>query len=333
MAPVSVAERVRSRISFAVAPDGTRVARLIRVGDGPLTVQTWTFAGSTVERRTLRTRPGGTTSTRPLCMADGRVLFTRPGPGHHRVVLAEPTADGLVERPLVTIDCAAVRLLALAGRRAFAVGRTAGGRTLIWRIVARAPGLELVADLPGPLRGGHPLDTGGSVVGFNQQHKGSVRPVAVDLRTGAAEPVAGTVSGQRLLLSAPRSGLLLLAGTVGGIPRLGHASEHVAPRFPDVLDALDGVVAPLAVDPLGEHVALRVDRGARSHLVLYTPRGERVRAIDTPPGIIHTACGWGPDGLRFPFSAPHQPGGIATVDPTTGTWEWIRSTGYAAPRP
>jgi dipeptidyl aminopeptidase/acylaminoacyl peptidase len=54
--------------------------------------------------------------------------------------------------------------------------------------------------------------------------------------------------------------------------------------------------------------------------MVYEPFAERVRRVDTPAGVIHTVSGWGRAGLRFPFTAPAVPGGIATVDPDTGAW-------------
>jgi pimeloyl-ACP methyl ester carboxylesterase len=322
----------RTRISFSFAADGAHAACLTGAGGAPLAVETWTFTGSGVDRRTLPTRHGETTWAQLLCRTDGRVLFTRPGRGQHRLALAEPAptghpagqADGLTERELTTVDSAGLRLIPTVGPGllALAVGHTAADRCVLWRVLDRQPWLEHMAELPGTLAGGCRLDVTGTLIGFNHHHDGAVRPVVLDSRTGVFAPLPGTEPGQHLLLGAPRSGTVLLAGASGGELRLGYArtdGTH-APRFPDVLDTVEGAVAPMAADPSGEHFALRVDRGARSRLVVYTPTRERIRHIDTPPGVISTMSGWGTDGLRFPFSAPTQPGGIATVDPATGRW-------------
>ncbi|WP_169948941.1 S9 family peptidase [Microbispora sp. H11081] len=332
-AAVPAAARARTRISFSFAHDGSHAACLTGGGGSPLALELWSFTASAADRRILATRHGETTWTQLLCRADGRVLFTRPGRGHHNVVLAEPTATGLVERTLVTIDRPAVRLVATPDRRALAlaIGRGETGSSVIWRILDREPWLEQVAELAGTLSGPCPLDRSGALLGLNQQRDGAlVRPVAVDLEAGRVRPVPGTTPGQHVLLAAPRSGLLLLAEKAGEGFRLGHtfAGDPAQPRFPDVLDAIEGSVAPMAVDPTGEHVALRVNRGARSHLMIYTPRLDRVRTIPTPPGVVQSLAAWGMDGLRFPFSSPTRPSGVATVDTTTGEWSLVADEGH-----
>ncbi|MEV0589878.1 alpha/beta hydrolase family protein [Nonomuraea cavernae] len=304
-----------NRISFSFAADGSHAACLTRQGDGPLRVERWSFSGRTPLRETL----SGEQSiwTQLLTLTDGRILFTRPGRDHNRLMLAE---DGLAERTLLTVACPAVRLIASPDPRLLAVAvGTAGERSTIWRVPGDGSSLETVAELPGVLTGGHPLDTGGAL-GFNQRLGDTVRPVVVDLHSGGVMPLPGTSPGQHLLLSAPSSGRQILAGTVGQRLRLGHADAGSL-SFPGVLDTIDGSVAPMAADPTGEDVALRVNRGACSQLMVYTPRMERIRQVPIPPGVIGHGCAWGAQGLRFPFSAPAQPGGIATVDPATGRWD------------
>ncbi|MFG1942823.1 alpha/beta hydrolase family protein [Nonomuraea sp. NPDC048826] len=308
---------ILTRISFSFAADGRHAACLARQDDGPLRVERWSFTGPAPRRATLD--GGRSIWTQLLTLTDGRILFTRPGAGHNRLVLAEPAADGLAERTLLTIDCPSVRLIASPDSRALALAvGTADERSAIWRIPGDGSAPERTAELPGLLTGGHPLAGGG--LGFNQRLDGMVRPIALDPRTGAVTPLPGTAPGQHLLLSAPGTGRLILAGTAGQRLRLGHA-EAGQPRFPGVLDEIDGSVAPMAADPTGEDVALRVNHGARSRLMVYTPRRERIREIPIPPGVIGHACAWGARGLRFPFSSPSRPGGIATVDPATGRWE------------
>ncbi|MEO3859141.1 prolyl oligopeptidase family serine peptidase [Acrocarpospora sp. B8E8] len=299
-----------ARISFAFAGDASHAACLTGGDDGRLNVESWRFTPSGAERRVLPTSQGESTWTQLLCRPDGGVVLTRPGPGFHRLVLATPSG----ERPLATIPSPAVRLVASPGEQelALAFARTGDGDTAIWRVLDGD--LEKVAELPGVVTGGHRL--GAHLLGLTHHHGDAPTPIELDLRSGSFQPIAGTSPGQHLLLSGRR---LLLVGTVDGRLRLGHALPGEPPAFPGVLDTIEGLVAPMAVSI--EDFALRVDRGTRSHLVVYTPGEERIRPVATPPGIIHNVSAWGPGGLRFPFSAPAQPGGIATVDPATGSWE------------
>src|SRR5690349_5775930 len=95
---------VPSRISFAFSRNGAHASCLVSVGGAALTVEPWTFTGAGVVRRTVPSGHGETTWTQLLSLDDGRVLFTRPGRGHHRLVLAEPTGSGLTERPVARIE-------------------------------------------------------------------------------------------------------------------------------------------------------------------------------------------------------------------------------------
>jgi pimeloyl-ACP methyl ester carboxylesterase len=268
-------------------------------------------------RRLLPTHDGESVHNQVHCIPGGRILLLRPGAGTNRLVLVEPTTTGLVEQTLVTVEGSGLRLIGNPdpGTLAIAIGPTDYGRSAVWRVLPASPWLECVAQLPGMLLGGNWLDGVGRRLGVNQRNEGASKPIEVDLRDGSARPIAGTSPGQHLVLSAPSSGLLLLAGPVEGALRLGHglADGSRPPRFPDGLQAIKGVATPIAVDPSGEHVALRMDRGARSHLLIYTPRLERVREVDVPAGIMGGTGNWSVCGLRFPLSTPTQPGGIATV--------------------
>lgn len=193
--------------------------------------------------------------------------------------------------------------------------------------------------MPGTLSGGCRLDETGRL-GFNQSHAGTSRPVVLDVAAGTAEPLPGTSPGQHLLLSGPRAGLFLIAEHVDGDLRLGHGrfGERRPLCFPGGLNAVEGGVMPMAAAPSGEHVALRVDRGARSHLLVYTPPRELIREIEIPPGVIHGTGHWSEHGLRFPFSGPTRPTAIATIsgdgaapNATPSRWEFTDDDDPADP--
>jgi dipeptidyl aminopeptidase/acylaminoacyl peptidase len=154
----------------------------------------------------------------------------------------------------------------------------------------------------------------------NQLIDGEVTPVAVHLRLGTAEPIGELTRGQHVLLTGPRSGLLVVAGSARGVLKLGHtrAGSGRPPHFPELLDAVEGSAVPIAVSQDGERVALRVDRRTRSHLYIYEPGKEEIHEIPIPAGVIAGAGRWTDRGLRFPFSMPTRPTNIATVDPDGG---------------
>ena len=89
-----------------------------------------------------------------------------------------------------------------------------------------------------------------------------------------------------------------------------------------------------AVSPGGGLVALQVQRGARTHLLLHRPARDDITEIDIPPGVIGGIGAWSSTGLRFPYSSPLCPSAVATVTgthlPEKHTW---RLAGAAAPTP
>jgi pimeloyl-ACP methyl ester carboxylesterase len=306
-----------SRISFSFSADGVHAACLSRNDKSPLALEWWSVRGAAAERLLLSTRRGETTFTQACCLRDGRILLTRPGPGVHRLALLTPGRGALAEQALTVVACPGLRLVDSPRQDApaVAIGNLGDGRSVIWRIRPGQPCLEPAAEVPGALGRGCWLDADGGQLGVNQHTGGTTRPVVVNLDDGTTQPLPGTSPGQHLLLASPRSGLLLLAGPAGDGLRLGHAiaDGHAPVRFPGHLDAVAGSVAPMAIDPSGEHVALQVDRGARSHLMIYTPADERVREAEIPAGVIHGGGRWSAHGLRFAFSSPARPAGIATV--------------------
>jgi len=312
-----------ARISFSLATAGTHAACLASDGGSPLALERWLFAGPAVKRLRLPTDRDESTYAQVLCVSDGRVLITRPDADAHKIVLVAPEAAGLAERSSVTIEYKAVRLIDTPDPEtlALAVGHDLGGHTKIWRLRAQADDLyvEPAAEFDGTIGTHCWLDTTGHRIAFNHRENGPFRPTELDLRSGTLRPVPGTSSGQHLLLSSPRGRVLLLAEPAEGQFRLSHMKidSHEPARFATAADHIDGTAAPIAMSPSGEHVAIRVDRGARSHLLIYTLRQDRVREVEIPPGVIHGPAIWSRHGLRFTFSTPTQPTAIATVtDPT-----------------
>ncbi|WP_371674773.1 prolyl oligopeptidase family serine peptidase (plasmid) [Streptomyces sp. NBC_00289] len=84
---------------------------------------------------------------------------------------------------------------------------------------------------------------------------------------------------------------------------------------------MEGIATPLAVDPIGRRIALKVDHGAASQLLVYRNDGDGADLVDTPPGILHSIARWSDHGLHLVHSSPAQRADIATVTFTpTPTW-------------
>ena len=319
--PLDTGPLVRERFSFD--PDGRYAACLAGDGGSGLAVEMWTFIHRE-SRRILPTLGGETLRTQPVPTGDGRVLLLRNGSGLHHLVLLEPDADGARERAVACLEAPGVRLIPSPdpGTLALAVASHVD-RTTVWRIPATHPQLERLLEVPGSFGGGLWLDGAGRVLGVNRRVHDRVVPAFADLHRGSLSvlPTVSASSNDHLLLSSPRSGRTLVASDAAGELRLGlGVLDGSAPvRFPAALNRLAGTAEPLAFDPAGQQVALKVNRGARSDLLVYEAGADRIREVAIPAGTIRGVGSWGWSGLRFPFSAPDQPTGLGTVD-GIGSW-------------
>ncbi len=326
--PLDTGPLVRERFSFD--PDGRYAACLAGDGGSGLAVEMWTFIHRE-SRRILPTLGGETLRTQPVPTGDGRVLLLRNGSGLHHLVLLEPDADGARERAVACLEAPGVRLIPSPdpGTLALAVASHVD-RTTVWRIPATHPQLERLLEVPGSFGGGLWLDGAGRVLGVNRRVHDRVVPAFADLHRGSLSvlPTVSASSNDHLLLSSPRSGRTLVASDAAGELRLGlGVLDGSAPvRFPAALNRLAGTAEPLAFDPAGQQVALKVNRGARSDLLVYEAGADRIREVAIPAGTIRGVGSWGWSGLRFPFSAPDQPTGLGTVD-GIGSWSVAGPTG------
>ncbi len=207
------------------------------------------------------------------------------------------------------------------GTLALAVETAHDGRTRVWRVRSAPLRLSDPVTLPGRVTALLPLDGTGCRYATDLEGPEGLRPAALDLRDGTWRALPSPPEGRihRLLLSAPASGLLLTASDPGdGRLRIARATLGHRPRldFPDRLNSLDGAVLPLAADPAGERVALRVSRGAQARLFLYDVAADRPRHAELPPGAFHPVAGWSEGGLRVVYAAPDRPADLVGVPDT-----------------
>lgn len=332
---------VRSDTRFSA--DGSLAACLATGRTGPH-AEVWDFTAAVPLPHLLST-PDGERGRTQLVPVPGRAaLLVRHRPDRHDLVRLGPGPTGTLEQPLRTLDTSGLRLVAVPGAPALALGWDTPERTTVWRVLDRAPWLERVCAVPGRLLGGVPLDRHGRTLAFTLRDETDTA-VVLDLVDAAVRPLLPHHRGSsHALLADPRSGLVVLAlgddsdgdddsddsgDDSGG---LGGDGERSGRRFayhrlragttdvPDVLHAIEGPVRPLAVAPGGGCVALQVRRGARTHLLLHAVAADRLTEVTLPTGMIGEVGAWSATGLRFPYSSPTCPSAIATVTGSTGRW-------------
>jgi dipeptidyl aminopeptidase/acylaminoacyl peptidase len=298
------------RLSFRFSARADHAACLVADGHSELSVEGWAFDGGRARHRRLRTAAGETVRTQPLPTEDGRVVLVRNGRGRHEVAVAHAEH----ETGLGTLECQALRAVPSRDPDTlawlFAVYPTGDSR--IYRVDAAEQRLEPVLRVPGRLVGEGALNDDGGLLAANQVLPTRRRIVALDLRAGTVEPVGPP--GHGLLLTNPaRAELLVAAPTPDGIT-VGWAAAGGEVRPSSALPGIAGAVLPLAVDPAGERLAVRVTDGARSRLYIVDIDADARREVLLPPGVIK-AAGWSRAGLRLLRSCPARPAEVVTVDP------------------
>ncbi|WP_431045512.1 alpha/beta fold hydrolase [Streptomyces sp. P1-3] len=310
------------RFSFRFDVPGRYAAGLAAGHDGTLCVESWSFGPAGCRSRLLPTVSTETLLTQPVPTGDGRVVVLRNGSPAHELALIEPTDQGALEHRITRLGHPAARLLPSPDPATLAllIITDTGSRSTVWRLTASERRLEPVLEQPGTLGGGLWLDDEGRRLALT--HVRGDRPAAAmaDLARGTVTPLWPT--GGRPLLVGRRSRRILVADQTAAGVRLGVTDVYSSPpRFPAALNAIEGSVSPLAADPSGQRFALKVDRGARSHLAVFDTNSDIVVEHPLPAGVIAGTGAWTGTGLRFLFAAPHRPATVATLG-ESGACAW-----------
>ncbi|MFJ1709640.1 alpha/beta hydrolase family protein [Kitasatospora sp. NPDC088346] len=305
-----------ARVSFRFSLDARSAVCLASGRKGGLVPEYWSFDGPDPARRTLPLTES--VGTQPLPTEDGRLLLLRGGSGRQQILLADPEAGRVIES--IVVEGRGLRLLPTPDpdTAALAVGADGADRSVLYRVAERPLRLEPVAHLPGRIGRTCWLDRTGRLLAAGLRADGGTRTVVVDLATDRHRPLfTSTGPGPGLLLGCPRSGTLLVVGRTPTGPRLGWTTLDGTDliRFPDRLNAVHGTVLPLALDPDGGRVALRVVGGARSRLMVHDLHADRLTAVPLAEGAIHPVAGWGRAGLLVPFSTRQHPPEVAVLSP------------------
>ncbi|RPK65267.1 Prolyl oligopeptidase family protein [Streptomyces sp. ADI96-02] len=340
-------KRRPERLSFRFSERSRYAACLVTAADGGLVPGWWDLDGTGPRYR--EGSSAESTATQVLPTEDGGLLRLRgaAGSGRHLLMLSHPTetadltetadpagTDGAEDAGERTaVEARGLRLVAGGPQDvlALAVETDPHGRTRVWQVRPAPLRLTDPVALPGRVGGLLPLDATGRRYATDLAPDGryrpglgrtdDCRPVVLDLRDRTWHPLASPAGGRvhRLLLSLPGSGALLAAADAGdGRLRIARTSLDGTARldFPEGLNSLDGAVFPLAADPSGERVALRVSRGAQARLFLYDLADDLPRPAELAPGALHSAAGWSEGGLRVVYATPDRPADIVTVPGT-----------------
>ena len=197
--------------------------------------------------------------------------------------------------------------------------------------------------LPAPVNGGVWLDETGDRLAVNLEgESGRSSVYVVDFgaalgssrgpgRGGTPDPPgtfsrlfeASPDSEDRILLSDPSTGRVVVTTDAFGYPAVGVAQPGVAPdiRFIPALDEGDEAGEPCALLPDGRTVVLRHEHGVETHLRLADTETLQVAGpIPLPAGDVGTPVVLDGRRLRFPFSAPDEPWRPASFDLRTGSF-------------
>ncbi|MCK2213719.1 prolyl oligopeptidase family serine peptidase [Actinomadura sp. ATCC 31491] len=318
------------RLNFRFSPGGRYAACLV-AGGSAMRPEVWDLTGAGPRPRAVRTGDGESATSVPLPTDEGDLFLCRSGPYGSRLTFAACQGrDTAEETELMAVRRGGLGLVpGTAGTPALVLELDGDGGTTVWRLPGGATPPERIAEVPHPIGATAWLDERGDRLALGAG--------VLDLALGTVTPL-GLPEGEHLLMAAPRAGVLLTAVPHGSGYRLGVRTpgEPGPARLPERLNAVEGSVTPLALDPGGRFLALSLTRRARSHLLLHDLAADTSSEIELPPGILYPAACWPGDGLRLVHSAGDRPAGVVMIpDPSrprvlaaTGA-PW---SGWAAPR-
>lgn len=309
-----------TRVSFCFSSAGTTAACLAADEQFGWRLEAWSLDGPSPRWWPLSLEQAVTPRDQLVPLDDGRILLCRNRVTSHEISLATRHGDAACEHELKVVESRGLRLLPDPGVQflAVAIATDERGCSSIWRVSAHAPHLQRVGELSGLLLGGVWLDRTGTLLAVDRTEDGGpAKVVAVNLQDGSWTSLLNisSTSNDRLLAYHPDSGLLLASTDASGEDRLGWGRlDGLKPvSFPDTLHRPAEVAQPLGFDPDGHRVLVHFDKGACSRLAVYTPASDHLAHIPIPPGRIRGRATWTDSLVRFPFSAPTQPTGLATT--------------------
>ncbi|MDG4830042.1 prolyl oligopeptidase family serine peptidase [Solwaraspora sp. WMMD1047] len=319
----------QARLNLRFDARGVRAACLGSGSDGGLAVEEWDWSDTRPLVRRLGTGRPVTAACQPLPVGDGRVLVARPDGTRHTLRLLNPGTPDTEETVAVLPNS---RLATLPSHDSDLLAwliATDGGETTVLAVDGADHPLRPVVAVPGRLAGAGWLAPGRRLAA-NHVTGGRSVPVTLDLAAGSVEPLSTPDIG--VLLTCHRAGSALVAGRGPDGIRLGWLDPAATGvRWPAGLAGIRGEVLPLAADPSGRWLALRVTTGARSRLLIHDDRHDTSHPVAAPPAVVRLAA-WGTAGLRVLYSAPDRAAATGTVEPDATGWT-LRPTEPATGEP
>lgn len=304
----AVAAAVPRRLSFQFSADGEHGACVLAGASARPLVEAWSLAGARARSRLMPVDGVPLDGTQLVPCADGRVLTILNGHDGHRVAVLSPhgsqpvgSPPGEALRGLPSRDPAVLAWLLLCH---------GGERTTLYAVEALGLDRRRVSHFEGRVAGPVWWDADGRVLTAAVVAGGERRILRVDTVSGTTDRVGWPVAP---LAVSPHGTVLGSAtgprGTIVG----WLDADGTRLRCPPDLSGLAGSLRPLAFDPTGTRLALRVTEGARSRLLLGDVGTDELREVALPPGVIR-AAGWGRRGLHLVFTTPADPATVVTVD-------------------
>ncbi|MGH3996582.1 MAG: S9 family peptidase, partial [Pseudonocardiaceae bacterium] len=304
------------RSNFSFAPDGQQ-ATCLRIDDHERTLELWSCRSLQAHGRLLRDIPAIAPATQALPLRDGQVLLhpnaTDNPEEKDKVYLLDPRRREVRVRELGTLLALGSYLLPSPSRTELAFIVSYGSdHSTIWCVNTQPAGLTPLLQLPGVAAGGLWLDAEAGLLGLNltEPDRGT-DGVLVDLARGAWTRFfsISKASNDCLVAYSPSSRLLAVSTNARGADRLGlnRLDTRNALHFPDTLNRDGFPRQALTFDETGERLLLHEDAGAISSLLGYTPAGNYLTTLHTPPGTIGPQASWSQGIVRVPFSGPTTP--------------------------
>ncbi|MDQ3150317.1 MAG: alpha/beta fold hydrolase [Actinomycetota bacterium] len=328
-----------SRVNFAFSPDG-RQATCIRVSEGELTLEMWSFAGGRTQPRRVDGDLPLDQGAQTLPLDDGRILLFPNSAEVHELMLLDPRRGSGAVLGLGKVRSLGGYLLPSPNRAqlGFVVSRDDVDRSTIWRVTDSPSGMQPLLELPGVLSGGLWLDHGATRLAANLAQDGHPpNGVLLDLDGEGSWTRFFSVSdasSDRVVAYGPRSRLLVVSTNATGQDGLGWvilgAGEPV--RFPSATNQPGRRLQGLTLDGGGRRLLVHEQYGATSRLAVYTPADDHVEPVNIPMGVAGPEACWSGGVVRLPFCAPTHPPTVLSLSPGRGHGWWLADTGEACER-
>jgi hypothetical protein len=309
------------RFKFSFSENG-RYGTCLRTNRDELVLESWTFSAEEARSRTI---PDVVVDaeTCALPLDDGRIVVLRTSKGNpsqtHALALFQPREDDFCWEWLGAISSLFGAYLLPSpsvSHLGFVVALDSGHST-IWRLSTSPPRIEIVAQVPGFLRGGVWLDSDANILAVNQTcGRYPSNGIAVDLTHGSWKQIwsRSVTSADQILLGSAQSKMIIFATTTSGEERIGWAVlDDWTVHFPGILHRPGYERRAVALDDRGERLLVREVVGGMSRLFIYTPADDSLVSIAGAPGTISSPACWTGNFIRCRFSAPAQPPTLATV--------------------